>query len=414
MITPPPSPIKPGDALPSAAWFNRYLRMGKSVRSTWTGPQLGGGAVPTRGQRVRVESTDPFWGKLTGSTSPYSFSECFPNGSVLTGGRTGNVIEVNGVAGLNNKVVRIWPEGGEYLTYWSRLGSPCAGTLCVKFTVCNYPQVGATIVITPPTGPVINGTTDANGTFCAPITQTGSYHVTASNGREHVAQDRDITATCTANFLTINTNDPADGFHCTCQCGPLKDTLTLSFAGKSLTLTYGAGGGDPLLAGLGDWGGCVTFDGLPGVHPAPSGPDCEGIYWSYFNISCGVTGNLPVWFQSNGCTLTWFYPIVSVTSGAGRTESEYRIALGCPPAGSGPSYWSTITGCSYVKVVMGGDFKGPFTKQCSPYMFTHWPGFNGKMGCEDPFGGWLCYASGIPYFGSLLTTCDPYIITESA
>lgn len=177
MTTPPPPPIKQGDALPPASWFNRYLRAARGLKRTWNGPELGGGSIPARGQRVRSENTEPFWGKLTGSANLYDFAECFANGTVITGARTGKVEEVNNVTGLNGKVLRIWPEGAEYLTYYPRVDWPCSDTFCVQLYGCGAPLVGKDVHVTGPGGYDQTVATNSQGLACFNGVTPGTYTV---------------------------------------------------------------------------------------------------------------------------------------------------------------------------------------------------------------------------------------------
>jgi hypothetical protein len=71
----------------------------------------------TAGPILRVQRRRSIWGKLTGPTSPYSFTQQFDDMSPTwaNGPRTGTAYEVNGVAGLGSTVQRLYPDrNGNY------------------------------------------------------------------------------------------------------------------------------------------------------------------------------------------------------------------------------------------------------------------------------------------------------------
>ena len=64
------------------------------------------------GQRIARGHATPIWGTLSGSSSPYTFTEALEGagGAWASGARTGTAYEVNGVAGLGGKVARLFPD----------------------------------------------------------------------------------------------------------------------------------------------------------------------------------------------------------------------------------------------------------------------------------------------------------------
>jgi hypothetical protein len=122
-----------------------------------------------------------WWGKLSGTSSPYSAVEVDRSGgswTTYTGGYsvTSKVYEVNGISGLANKVVWIEPTetAGEWRTRFRRKHSTssCNATLSGILSGCIYqgytnPIPGIAWTATQSGSTVASGTTDASGTIAA-------------------------------------------------------------------------------------------------------------------------------------------------------------------------------------------------------------------------------------------------------
>jgi hypothetical protein len=80
-----------------------------------TGLELVGGG--RAGSGVRDASARSIFGMLSGSTSPYGFTQWTDSGAdvFVAGPRSGLAYEVNGVAGLGSRVARLYPDrSGDY------------------------------------------------------------------------------------------------------------------------------------------------------------------------------------------------------------------------------------------------------------------------------------------------------------
>ena len=117
--------LKPGDirpGMPLASFTAEdYRSVLKAVREAKE-PKL---AAPLEfvGDRITLARPEGFWATLSGSSSPYSFTEKYgtANGGWATRVRTGttNAYEVNGVADLDTKVAFLRPGApGDYRFQW--------------------------------------------------------------------------------------------------------------------------------------------------------------------------------------------------------------------------------------------------------------------------------------------------------
>jgi hypothetical protein len=128
------------------------------------------------GKALRDNAALPILGVLHGSASPYAFAQAVDLGAnaMGAGARAGTAYEANGVAGLDGKVARLYPDrSGNYRFQWVGRASSASGTACgqtIFLVDCNGdPISGATIALNSFTGslptPVTIGTTDGSGSY---------------------------------------------------------------------------------------------------------------------------------------------------------------------------------------------------------------------------------------------------------
>lgn len=146
------------------------------------------------GKLIDLDLPQPTYALLSGSSSPYSWTEVRdgPSGTwdAMTTGDSGTAYEVNSKAGLDGKVVPItWTAAGDWRFAWIGYGPPppCeAGRICVTVqqSGCAFDLEGITVTVTDDADPpneIGSGTTSGSpGTFCVDLPTAGTYHVTAS------------------------------------------------------------------------------------------------------------------------------------------------------------------------------------------------------------------------------------------
>jgi hypothetical protein len=264
-----PGPWKDGEKPPGAADLNRLLRWAKSLAGLATGRLPG--SKQAGGHGVGRPDMRPFWAVLSGGASPYSFSETDAAGSVIPAGRSGSVIEVNGVAGLGGERSLVRPNPLDYRTAFVRSGGGCPVRICVHAFSCtneghiNVPIDDVTVTITrvSDSAVVCSGMVDASGKFCCEGLGPGEYSI-AGTSTGHVAdpsQPVTVTVECSAD-VGLKFWPPTYDFK-VCLLGCCGPGYALTGASVSITATGGGGGSD---SGTTDGTGCVTLT-LPNPPP---------------------------------------------------------------------------------------------------------------------------------------------------
>ena len=278
------------------------------------------------GRRVaRLTRRAPIFAKLSGSSSPYSFTEQVETspGTWANGPTTGsaNAYEVNGKASLNNKVVRLYPDPfGKWRFQWmakdaapSGGGGTCStGSFPVLILGCKeIPLPGATVTIIGPGLAIGTGTTNSSGmiTFSMTGKPTGIYSITVTHSRFQTTVAFALVD-CGANSTVVVQLLPATGYQCLLCDGPLpiKETLHASPPwGPSFTMTYQSTG-----FYAGSWIGTspLTLEAYTSVpcHPGISAISTitSNMLW-VFTKGCGAQ----VRFSTCECYSTVGYAIVS-------------------------------------------------------------------------------------------------------
>lgn len=161
-----------------------------------------------------ISNTQGFYAKLSGSTSPYSFTEQYGAASgawadmVRTG--TTNAYEVNGVASLNNKVVWVEPGyPGEYLfQYVGSAGSCATATVNTGTISCNGTLTSITWDLRDAADTTTLATaTGTSASFTGVAGATG-YKVRATKAGYHTKTSATVTAGCGATVTASVTTWP--------------------------------------------------------------------------------------------------------------------------------------------------------------------------------------------------------------
>lgn len=177
----------------------------------------------------RIASTavgsDPgFAALLSGTTSPYSFTEqdAVAGGTwtTTTGGRTGttNAYELNGLGGLGGKVAWIWPDplGSYRFKWWRGVTPPPHTSICFKVRGCGSAVLpGATVTIKDSLNVTMATlTTDSTGTACWGLTKFDTFSWTVAYSPNFVSQTGSFTS-ATASPIAVNlVPNTASNYYC--------------------------------------------------------------------------------------------------------------------------------------------------------------------------------------------------------
>jgi hypothetical protein len=286
-----PDELRPGDAFGyrgadgvqrlgprSAAWLDAAAA--RTRAGTPALPGLPGSGLDP-GDRRR-----PVMARLSGSTSPYSWAEVYPDPDApgwLThpAGRGGaaNAHEVNAVAGLGGRVAELRPGGpGDWRFQHARIvGSVCRTRLTVRVECGSTPVAGTPVTVTLDGDVVATCTTDAFGRCRINLTEPGEHVVSA------IGLSRTVVAGCVSQSVAIR------GPSCfTCiNGGPPTLTLATPYGDVTLVKDFDALAGPNVYRYV---GGHVIPD-VPNVSAVRP----HGEYGGY--LCCGdnlATRDLPV------------------------------------------------------------------------------------------------------------------------
>jgi hypothetical protein len=154
----------------------------KAVRLQVAAPLATQGSAP--GLAIVDSRSQPFYAKLSGARSPYDFVEVYPplggGFADLPGGRTGQVYEVNSVAGLAGKSFQIMATTAGDFRFQAVLAGK-GGNVTIKATLCGgLPFAGLPVTVTGPDGFTLSGVTALS--FSVPTTGDYTITVTGPNG----------------------------------------------------------------------------------------------------------------------------------------------------------------------------------------------------------------------------------------
>ena len=161
------------------------------------------------------ERFQPIWAVLSGSSSPYSWTEEIGGSagtwSAYVASGTSNAYEVNGTGSLDGKKVLLYPgydaSGADdwRFQYIGTTTNCSSGSITVHVNCNSVAIVGATVAITGPGGYSSSGTTNSFGSYTGYLTgyPPGVYTVVVSK-TNYTTQTTTLTASCTANSVTVN------------------------------------------------------------------------------------------------------------------------------------------------------------------------------------------------------------------
>ena len=280
-----PNRFREGDEL-SAGRLNEWAEEVSGVPF-----EIGDGLEAASGSKrlLSLRRARPIVAKLSGASSPYSWTSqsnatagAFAN-HAITG--TTSAYEVNGVSGLNNKVVRLYPDGhGKYnFQYLACCSTGCStGTLVFTVTGCSGAALsGATVSVTGPGGFSASGTTNGSGqvTFSVAGYPAGSYPWTVTYSPNFASSSGTKTVSCNVTNSVSVSLSPASGYTCLSGCCgniPMKNNLFLTTPfGTTVAFDYNALGG-------GKWEAVVVenLSCRKGAGCVTSSTEACTFYWS--------------------------------------------------------------------------------------------------------------------------------------
>lgn len=230
------------------------------------------------GHSLSLSLPTEIWAKLSGTSSPYSWTQQMPDASGVwstfgAAAGTNNAYEINGKSGLNGKIVQLAKtSAGDWRFNYIGVGNPlqtfqvkgCAGTglagcvISVSSYTCTtgdgtggttlgqcsvaIPNGSYTLTITPPSG-------SGFATYSAPITFSGSTTTTVT-----LTAASGYVCSCIGNYPVSKTLNFTDGFGThtltwvsgytwSCTYADTTDTVytgspTGCSAGTTMTVTY--------------------------------------------------------------------------------------------------------------------------------------------------------------------------------
>lgn len=329
----------------TAEWYNRAVAKIKAIADVKGSHPI----VVDRKERtvVRIDRTQGFFATLSGSSSPYSFTEKYGSsgGGWTTGVRTGttNAYEANGTSGLSGKTVWLepgWP--GDYRFQYVGAANPTGPcTWAVTVNGCYTIYSGVTVTVT-----------------------QGAYSWTATTNGSGVATFANLpTGAATATTTPPNARFVASSATRTLSSGSQSSTINMAAAtGYACAGTFGCN--DPIPTTL------------------------SGTYYHYFPgdteptaiaLTFGYTS--PYWLSN------WF------DTGEAPPGLEYRVRLGFQSSGGGS--WNVGRDSQYTDgtpIFTGDNAWGASLRtaaSCSPFildMITYTPDdviINGSLYVEE-------------------------------
>lgn len=324
------------------------------------------------GKHLALDLPVPTWALLSGSTSPYSWTEVYegPSGTwpAMPSGDSGTAYESNGKSGLAGKVVPItWTAAGDWRFVYLGYAPP---TVSWKFRINGCTTAtgvpGATIELYQ-SAVLIDSCTTADGTGgttageCTMTVPTGSYDVvvTGPSGKGFANQSFTASAsgTTTTRILAADSNHICAGSVCNY---PIPKVLFTTDSLGAHTLTWDGG----------KWAGTATQSANTRLGVSLGGPcptsgsatvtieldsSLSGITYRWKGICCELT-------PFPALTFEYYYAADGSSGGTTQnvTATGSRTSFTCDPIsftfnglGLGSGY-SCLGGAMYGVVTPGG------------------------------------------------------------
>lgn len=314
------------------------------------------------GALIRDSRARPFYARLSGSSSPYTFYEAYPlpggRWADLIGGRTGQVYEINGTTGMDGEHHRIkLTTAGDYRFKAVSVGcNPSTSRICTKILICGNSYTQATgVTVT---------AQDTDGNTLGPCTASGMLDtITRVSGgagyTNGVGYSLGITGTGTG---AAGTFDVIGGVVTNIQIisrGQNYTSITISFPGA------GAGSGARATATLA-LGCCIpiTKKGtytltVDGACPGPKSQDVVANCGENYTTIALDGGTVTFSNFPNACGL-YATGFITLTGPWGFTSTARNFGSG----GMSPAPPNTLTWC----VPADGTYTATFS----------------TIGCNDP------------------------------
>ena len=352
-----PSDVRPGMPLASFT-AEDYRSVLKAVREARE-PKV---AAPLEfvGDRITLARPEGFYATLSGSSSPYSFTEKYgtANGGWATRVRTGttNAYEVNGVAGLDTKVAFLRPGApGDYRFQWvTDGGGGCAGSVTLTFVCGGAGLSGVSVTITQG-GTSYSGTTNGSGqvTFSPGLSGVWTFTATKTG---YVTVNGSFTFACgalSATYGMASTSTSVSGNVIACGVNVVGATVTVSDASGVVATTTTDGSGNYTTGLIGHSGTTLTIAASGyrlATGTATRTVTCGSSATANFNLSA-ATGDRCLCSGKIGSASTLNF-----------TSSGYSATLtyGTGPASGLGAYSGTFT-ASCRSITGGGCTKGTAT-----------------------------------------------------
>lgn len=360
--------VRPGEPI-TAEFFNALAEALERAANLTVAD--GSGLVLHRspgGMSLAVAVQTEIWARLSGTTSPYSFTQVREDtGGTWTtpaSGYTGtsNAYEINSRAGLDGKIARLWrtPAGD-----W-RFDAECLTCGCswvITVVGCTGGGIsGATVTVTRGGSTIGTGTTDGSGqvTLSHISSATGfTIAVTPPAGSGFANFSGPATHVCpsggAADATTVTLTADTDHV-CTACCNyPVAKTLTTTDGNGAHTLTWNGSiwtsvtidSGLPAFKGDGSGFNCCADDGT--CHYT-IGLSCIGGVWrlgiSFGNFFCGVGGNIPPCINGE--------QVLKYASAPGSGTSAAASSGTCSPFSQTFSIPTTVTNSGQTIATPGG------------------------------------------------------------
>ena len=279
--------VKPGDhvAAPDfneiAARLERFLNLRVAENSGLT---LDSGPY---GHIIGLTQPGPIWAQLSGSSSPYSFTEVSRTSSNtwatfgnLSG--TSNAYEINNTANLGGKVVELWRTAAGDWRFAAECAT-CSITWSFHVTGCNSANISGAVVVLKQSGVTIATCTTNTSGVCSMTVPPGTYDVTITPPTSSYYDTY-------TNTLAATTNTNVTLSQSTSQCQSTCTTCSVIPNSLSVTGQWVVGGptvSDTLLWGApvapGYTGGTNGWFGQTQVNDQGGNP-------GYLGLSCFVAG----------------------------------------------------------------------------------------------------------------------------
>lgn len=376
-------PVKAGDPI-TEGLLNRIVdRIERFANLRSNSPYILLDSGP-HGKLIELDLPVQTWALLSGSSSPYSFTEVRdgPGGTWVSmpNGDSGasNVYEINGKSGLAGKVVPItWTAAGDWRFQWVGFAPP---TFAWTFNVtgCATTGIAGAVIELRQGGVLIDSCTTGDGTGgttlgrCILHVPAGSYDITVTgpSGAGFVTNTSTASISATKATGVALAADTGSGFACWSCCNyPIPGALHSTDVDGPITLTLSIVGGIPRYTLVSTTAAAETWEAGPSPFTCINKVSPSTIRKSYtLALSSGCTAQLSIDSDTVQCSS-------SVVPGACQFA----------PPGQSPASWTVGTiavnsgNCHPMNLVFSVATTVPGSASCGPSGPLPMPGGGGTM-----------------------------------